>query len=170
MIKIVLYQPEKPGNIGNILRTANATEIKVIIIGPLSFTLDDKSLKRAGMDYIPLSSFEIYDSYEDFYKDYKDKEIYYVTRYASKAYSSFDLSDVTKEYIFMFGRESTGIPYDILKAHLNHCMRIPMAPQARSLNLSNSVAIIVYEALRQVNFYNLSTKEVLKGEDFLTKD
>lgn len=169
MIKIVLYQPEKPGNIGNILRTANATEIKVIIIGPLSFTLDDKALKRAGMDYIQLTSFEIYDNYESFLKDYKDKEIYYVTRYSSKTYSSFDFSDVTKEYIFMFGRESSGIPYEILKENLSHCMRIPMAPQARSLNLSNSVAIVIYEALRQVNFYNLSTKEVIKGENFLTK-
>ena len=105
MIKIVLYQPEKPGNIGNILRTANATEIKVIIIGPLSFSLDDKALKRAGMDYISLSSFEIYDNYEEFLKDYKEKEIYYVTRYSSKTYSDFDFSDVSKEYIFMFGRE-----------------------------------------------------------------
>lgn len=169
MINIILFQPEKPGNIGNILRTANASEIKVIIIGPLSFTLDDKALKRAGMDYISLSSFVIYESYEEFLKDFKNKEIYYVTRYASKPYSAFDFSDVSKEYNFMFGRESTGIPYDILKNNLDHCMRIPMAPQARSLNLSNSVAIVTYEALRQVNFYNLSTKEVLKGEDFLIK-
>lgn len=169
MIKIVLYQPEKPGNIGNILRTANASEIKVIIIGPLSFTLDDKALKRAGMDYISLSSFEVYENYESFYKDYKNKEIFYITRYASKPYSSFDFSDNTKEYIFMFGRESSGIPYELLKTHLDHCARIPMSPSARSLNLSNSVAIVIYEALRQVNFDNLATSEVIKGEDFLIK-
>lgn len=167
MIKIVLYQPEKPSNVGNIIRTCNATESDLIIIGPLSFTLDDKALKRAGMDYIDLAKIKIYPSYEEFNKDFINKNIFYVTRYSKNVYTSIKVNDPSEEYIFMFGKESSGIPKNILKNNINKTIRIPMAISARSLNLSNSVAIILYEALRQAKFYGLSTKEVIKGEDFL---
>lgn len=167
MYKVILYQPEKPSNVGNIIRTCSAINAKLVIIGPLSFTLDDKALKRAGMDYISITDIEIYDNYEDFLKLYKDENIYYVTRYAKKVYSSFDYSDVTKNYSFMFGRESTGIPKEVLKEHLDKCIRIPMTLSSRSLNLSNCVAIVLYEALRQGNFFDLATVETIKGEDFI---
>ena len=169
MIKIVLYEPEKPSNVGNIIRTCNASESSLVIIGPLSFTLDDKALKRAGMDYIDLAKIKIYPSYEEFLKDYKDKKIFYVTRYSKNVYSSIKVNDPSEEYIFMFGRESTGIPREVLKEHLDSTIRIPMAISARSLNLSNSVAIVLYEVLRQVNYYGLATTEVIKGEDYLIK-
>ncbi len=170
MFKVILYMPEKPSNVGNIIRTCNATETKLVIIGPLSFNLDDKALKRAGMDYISLASIKFYPNYDEFIKDYKHKKIFYVTRYSKKLYSSLKLDDPSEEYIFMFGRESSGIPHDILRSSLDNCIRIPMAISARSLNLSNSVAIVLYEGLRQSKFYNLATSEVIKGEDFLINE
>ena len=96
--------------------------------------------------------------------------IYYVTRYADKVYSEYDLSDITKDIYLMFGRESTGIPHDLLRKHDDRLMRLPMVPEARSLNLSNCVAIVVYEVLRQQKFPNLATSEAIKGEDFLKRE
>ena len=167
MINIILYRPEKPSNVGNIIRTCVSTDTKLIIIGPLSFSFTDKDLKRAGMDYINMSSIKIYENIEDFYKDFKDKKIYYVTRYSKNIYSNNDYSKVDEEISFMFGRESTGIPHDILKNNYDYTIRIPMVMSARSLNLSNCVALVLYEALRQQKFFNLSTYEAIKGEDFL---
>ena len=170
MVGIILYRPEKPANVGNIMRTCMASETKLFIIGPLSFSLTTKELKRAGMDYIKESDFTLYEDYEHFLKDFKDKNIYYVTRYSNKVYSSFDFSSVEKDVYFMFGRESTGIPHDILRKNIDKCLRIPMTISARSLNLSNSVAIVLYECLRQRNFFGLATFETIKGEDFLEKE
>lgn len=170
MLGIILFRPEKPSNVGNIMRTAMAIEAKLYIIGPLTFSLSDKDLKRAGMDYIKESDFVIYDSIEDFYKDFKNANIYYVTRYSKNVYSKMDYSDVTQDIFFMFGRESTGIPHEILLKNYSHTIRIPMTPSARSLNLSNSVAIVLYEALRQRNFFGLATHEAIKGEDFLFEE
>ena len=167
MINIILYRPEKPSNVGNIIRTCVSTDTKLIIIGPLSFSFTDKDLKRAGMDYINMSSIKIYENIEDFYKDFKDKKIYYVTRYSKNIYSNNDYSKIDEEISFMFGRESTGIPHDILKNNYDYTIRIPMVMSARSLNLSNCVALVLYEALRQQKFFNLSTYEAIKGEDFL---
>ena len=167
MIHIVLYRPEKPLNTGNIMRTCVAINAVLDIIGPISFSIADKDLKRAGMDYIENLKMNYYANYEEFQKAYPNQEIYYVTRYSNKVYSSFDFSDRAKTMFLMFGRESTGIPHDILKAHPDHLLRIPMVPNARSLNLSNSVAIVVYEVLRQQGFNNLSTHEAIKGEEFL---
>jgi len=96
--------------------------------------------------------------------------IYYVTRYASQSYTMFDYSDPVKDYYVMFGRESTGIPHDILRDNSEHLLRIPMVPEARSLNVSNCVAVVIYEMLRQQKFLNLSTSEMIKGEDFLSKE
>lgn len=170
MVGIILYRPEKPGNVGNIIRTCMASEARLYIIGPLTFSLTTKELQRAGMDYIKESDFVLYKDFDEFIKDFKDKNIYYVTRYSNKVYSSFDYSKIEDDIYFMFGRESTGIPHEILKENMNKCLRIPMAISARSLNLGNSVAIVLYECLRQRKFYGLATYETIKGEDFLINE
>ena len=167
MINIVLYRPEKPQNTGNIMRTCVAIHATLHIIGPLSFSIDSKDLKRVGMDYIDDLKMFYYPDYESFDKKFHNQEIFYVTRYSNKVYSTFDFSDPAKDIFLMFGRESTGIPHDILREHPDHLLRLPMVPEARSLNLSNCVAILAYEVLRQQNFPNLSTSEAIKGSDFL---
>ncbi|MGP1413550.1 MAG: tRNA (cytidine(34)-2'-O)-methyltransferase [Bacillales bacterium] len=167
MLGIILYRPEKPANVGNIMRSCVATNTKLIIIGPLTFKLDDSSLKRAGMDYINELDFKIYENYETFIRYFKDKKIYYLTRYSKNIYSKADFQNISDEIYIMFGRESSGIPHEILKENYEYTLRIPMAPCARSLNLSNCVAIMIYEVLRQQNFFNLATSEIIKGEDFL---
>ncbi len=170
MIGIILYRPEKPANVGNIMRTCMATDVKLYIIGPLTFELNDRSLKRAGMDYIKESDFKIFKDLDEAMNYFKDETIYYVTRYSKNVYSSFDYSDIVHDIYFMFGRESTGIPHDLLRANIDKTVRVPMVPSARSLNLSNSVAIVLFEALRQQKFFNLSTQELIKGEDFLINE
>ena len=171
MIHIVLYRPEKPQNTGNIMRTCVAIHATLHIIGPITFSVDNKDLKRVGMDYVDDLKMEFHPTYEDFIKEYPKADVYYVTRYARTVYSSYDFSKHTVEDIFlMFGRESTGIPHDILKEHQDKLMRIPMVPEARSLNLSNCVALVTYEVLRQQNFPNLATEEAIKGPDFLFKE
>ena len=170
MIGIILYRPEKPANLGNIMRTCVATNSKLIVIGPLTFDFDDKSLKRAGMDYLEELDYKYFSTYEDFKSEYKNKNIFYVTRYSQNIYCDGNFSDRIDDIYFMFGRESTGIPHDILRENLEKTLRIPMAPSARSLNLSNSVAIVLYEALRQEKFPSLATREAIKGEDFLLNE
>ncbi len=167
MINIVLYQPEIPSNTGNILRTSAATGAHVHIIGPTSFTLNDDSLRRAGMDYIDLDHVTYYESYDHFLKIHGNKKIYYITRYGHKPCDSFDFSDICEDYYVMFGKESSGIPRDLLANNLDNCIRLPMKPNARSLNLSNCVAIVVYEILRQQNYYGLSSDEAIKGDTYL---
>lgn len=146
---IVLHQPEIPQNTGNIGRTCAAAGAALHLIEPLGFRLDEKSLKRAGMDYWKELNVTTYIEYEEFVQKNPDAEIYYVTTKAKQVYS--DISYKPGSY-FMFGKESGGIPEEILKAHPDHCVRIPMLPGARSLNLSNSAAIVLYEALRQQQF------------------
>ena len=170
MINIVLYRPEKPQNTGNIMRTCVAIHAVLHIIGPLTFSIDSKDLKRVGMDYIDDLKMYYYPTYEVFQKAFPNQEIFYVTRYSNKVYSTFDFSNPVKDIFVMFGRESTGIPHDILREHDDHLLRLPMVPEARSLNLSNCVAIVAYEILRQQNFIGLSTSEAIKGEDFLIKE
>ncbi len=166
MITIVLYEPEKPANTGNIIRTCQAFDMKLAIVGKPSFEISDKALRRAEMDYAIGFEIEQYPDYDSFLKKHKE-EGYYVTRYSDRTYSNFDFSDPKKDIFLMFGKESTGIPKEILKAHLDRCMRIPMTINSRSLNLSNSVAIVASEVLRQRNFQGLSTVENIKGCDFL---
>ena len=171
MIHIVLYRPEKPQNTGNIMRTCVAIHATLHIIGPITFSVENKDLQRVGMDYIDDLKMEFHPTYEDFIKAYPDADTYYVTRYAKTVYSSYDFSKKqVKDIFLMFGRESTGIPHDILKEHQDKLMRIPMVPEARSLNLSNCVALVTYEVLRQQNFPNLATEEAIKGPDFLFKE
>lgn len=168
MINVVLYQIEIPQNLGNIIRTLMAFECNLIIIGKLKFSLDEKSFKRAKMDYALDYPIKFYDTFDDFYKSVKkNSQIYYITRYADKCYSEVSYKDIYKDYYLVFGRESTGLPYDILKNNFENCLRIPMTINARSLNLSNCVAIVTSEVLRQQNFNNLATRELLKGEDFI---
>lgn len=162
MINIILYQPEIPANTGNILRTAMASNCVVHIIGPIGFTLDEKSLKRAGMDYIKKSHYKIYENYEDFLKIHKDKKIYYISRYGTNLYSDVNFDKVYEDYFIMFGKESCGIDKEILKNNKDNTLRIPMMSDARSLNLSNTVAIVIYEVLRQQKFANLSTLELVR--------
>lgn len=162
MINIILYHPEIPANTGNILRTAMATNSIVHIIGPIPFSLDDKSLKRAGMDYLKEANYIIYDSYEEFAKKFSDKKIYYVTKYGVNVYSHVDFSSPIDDVYVMFGRESTGIDKEILSSNKESTLRIPMLSTARSLNLSNSVAIVVYEILRQQNYPTLATFDMIK--------
>ena len=166
MINIVLYEPEIPTNTGNIMRTCIACNAKLHLIEPLGFRLDEKSVKRSGVNYLDNLNYEVYDDYNDFLAK-NSGEFYYFTRYGKKPHTSFDYSDCTKNIYLIFGKESTGIPKDILKNNLDKCMRIPMSSNVRSLNLSNCVAIVVYEVLRQQNYNDLLFCEPFKGEDYL---
>lgn len=162
MIHIILYHPEIPQNTGNILRTAMATNSYVHIIGPIPFDISNKALQRAGMDYIKDAKFDYYDSYEAFCEKFSGKTIYFVTKYGTNVYSKVDFSDPLEDVYVMFGRESTGIDKEILSAHKETTLRIPMMSTARSLNLANSVAIVVYEILRQKNFPELASFDMIK--------
>jgi tRNA (cytidine/uridine-2'-O-)-methyltransferase len=121
------------------------------------------------MDYIDDLKLFFYEDYANFIKTVPQNNIYYVTRYANRVYSSFDFSSPINDVYLMFGRESTGIPYDILRNNIDKLMRIPMVPAARSLNVSNCVALVTYEVLRQQNFPSLATEEAIKGPNFLFK-
>ena len=169
MNNIVLYQPEIPQNTGNIMRTCVATNTKLHLIKPLGFKVDDASLKRSGVNYIDKLDWEVYENWEDF-KEKNKGTYYYFTRYGHKPHSSFDYNKKDEELYFIFGKESTGIPKEILKEDLEHCMRIPMTDNVRALNVSNSVAIVIYEALRQQDYNDLLMEEPHKGNDFLERD
>lgn len=160
MFNIVLIEPEIPQNAGNILRTAMATNSKVYFVKPLGFSLDDKHFKRAGMDYLKNANFEVVENFEEILENNKDKNFYFATTKASQTYAEVPYPDGS--YI-VFGKESFGIKESILKQHYDKCIRIPMNENARSLNLSNSVAIVVYEALRQNNFNGLKETGALTG-------
>ena len=167
MINIVLYQPEIPQNTGNVMRTYVATGAKLHLIKPLGFELDEKRIRRSGVNYIDKLKYEVYENFEDFKN--KNKGIYYYfTRYGKKPHSSFNYKeDINKDIYLIFGKESTGIPKEILQKDLEHCMRIPMTRDVRSLNLSNCVAIVLYEVLRQLDYDNLLKFEPHKGENFI---
>ena len=139
-----------------------ATNSKVHIIGPIPFELNDKALKRSGMDYLKDADYDYFDSYEEFEKEFKGKKIFYVTKYGTHLYSEDLFSNVLDDVYVMFGRESTGIDKEILSAHKETTLRIPMMSTARSLNLSNAVAIVVYEILKQKNFPELASFDMIK--------
>ncbi len=168
MIHVVLYQPEIPQNTGNIMRTCVATGSKLHLIKPLGFKIDDKSLKRSGVNYIDKLEYVIYENWQDFLNK-NSGDFYYFTRYGHQPHTSFDYSDSEREIYLIFGKESTGIPKEILQKDLNHCMRIPMTKSVRALNLSNCVAICIYEVLRQQNYRTLLLEEPHKGKDYLEK-
>lgn len=169
MNNIVLYQPEIPQNTGNIMRTCVATNTKLHLIKPLGFKVDDASLKRSGVNYIDKLDWQIYENWEEF-KSKNEGTYYYFTRYGHKPHTSFDYNKKDENLYFIFGKESTGIPKEILKKDLEHCMRIPMTDNVRALNVSNSVAIVIYEVLRQQDYNDLLMEEPHKGNDFLERD
>lgn len=167
MNHIVLFEPEIPQNTGNIMRTCVATGTKLHLIEPLGFRLDEKHLIRSGVNYIDKLDYTLYDDWDDFLDKNQGKgTFYYFTRYGKKPHTSFSYAD-EKDHYFIFGKESTGIPKEILKRDLEHCMRIPMTENVRALNLSNCCAIVIYEALRQQGYPNLLQTEPHKGENYL---
>jgi len=156
---IVLHQPEIPANTGNIGRTCVATGTPLHLIEPLGFRLDEKAIKRAGMDYWEHLDVNTYVNYEDFLTKNPGAKIWYATTKAKRSYT--EVSFGPDDYI-MFGKESAGIPEEILVDNEENCIRIPMKSEIRSLNLSNSVAIVLYEALRQNNFDGMETEGELQ--------
>ena len=170
MNNIVLYQPEIPQNTGNIMRTCVATNTKLHLIKPLGFQLDSAHLKRSGVNYIDKLEYEIYENWEEF-KEKNPGKYFYFTRYGRKPHSEFDFVPKNNENIYLvFGKESTGIPKEILKDELDSCMRIPMTDNVRALNVSNSVAVAIYEALRQQDYNDLLREEPHKGADYLERE
>ena len=150
-MNIVLYEPEMPANTGNIGRTCVATNTKLHLIEPLGFKLSEKHLVRAGLDYWDKLDVTVYSDYQDFLERNPDAlgRMYFATTKAHKVYSNVEYEP---DCYLMFGKESAGIPEEILVENEEHCIRIPMWGDIRSLNLANSVAIVLYEALRQNNF------------------
>lgn len=157
MLNIVLYEPEIPANTGNIGRTCVATGTRLHLIEPLGFKLNEKALKRAGMDYWNDLDVTTYIDYQDFLEKNPGTKIYMATTKAHKVYTDVEYEP---DCYIMFGKESAGIPEEILVEHEEDCMRIPMNGDIRSLNLGNSVAIVLYEALRQNGFAGMN----LSGE------
>lgn len=149
-MNIVLYQPEIPYNTGNIGRSCVLTNSHLHLIKPLGFSLEEKQIRRSGLDYWHSVKLTIWESFEEFLASDPEMRLFYATTKTKQKYS--DVRYQENDYI-MFGPESRGIPEEILKKHPERCITIPMIPMGRSLNLSNSAAIILYEALRQVDFY-----------------
>ncbi|MBR5754925.1 MAG: tRNA (cytidine(34)-2'-O)-methyltransferase [Erysipelotrichaceae bacterium] len=167
MINIVLYEPEIPQNTGNIMRTCSVFRMKLHLIEPLGFTLDEKHLRRSGLDYRKDLEYTVYPDWESFRKDNEGQFVFF-TRYGMKSFKEC-VFDPSQDIYMVFGKESTGIDKQILKENLDSCYRIPMRDDARSLNLSNCVAIGAYECLRQTGFDGLSDREVIKGADYILK-
>lgn len=155
MLNIVLLEPEMPANTGNIGRTCVAAGMRLHLIEPMGFRINDKTVKRAGLDYWPRLDVTIYDDWNDFLAKNLGAKIYMATTKSKQKYT--DVAYEEDAYI-MFGKESAGIPEEILLDYKDTCVRIPMMPEERSLNLSNSVAIVAYEALRQQGFAELETE------------
>ena len=153
-INIVLHEPEIPQNTGNIARTCAATGAALHLIRPLGFTVDDRKLKRAGLDYWHHLDITYYDGLDDFYAKNPDASVYYFTTKAKKVYTEIDYPD---RVFIMFGKETRGLPEALLHKNPDTCVRLPMRDGLRSLNLSNTVAVAVYEILRQRNFEDLKT-------------
>ncbi|NMB17891.1 MAG: tRNA (cytidine(34)-2'-O)-methyltransferase [Erysipelothrix sp.] len=168
MLHIVLYEPEIPQNTGNIMRTCAALNAKLHLIEPLGFILDEKRVKRAVMDYIDILNYTVHDSFQSFLETV-DGELFFLTRYGQKMHSDFDYGQIDKDIYLIFGSESKGIPLEILRQYKEHAFRIPMSHFARSLNLSNAVAICGYEVMRQLEYEGLSKYEVQKGRDHIDK-
>jgi len=150
---IVLVEPEIPANTGNISRTCAATGTYLHLVRPLGFQTDDKTLKRAGLDYWPSVKLEYHDSFAEVLAAYAGHRFFFATTKAQKRYADFAFQDGD---FFVFGRETRGLPEELLREHPETLMRLPMSDAVRSLNLSNSAAIILYEGLRQTGFAGLT--------------
>lgn len=162
-LNIVLHEPEIPSNTGNIGRTCVAAGARLHLIEPLGFHLSEKALARAGMDYWKSLDVTTYLDYEEFLKRNPGVRIYYASTKAPRCYTEVRYED---NCFIMFGKESAGIPEEILYANPDTCIRIPMREEIRSLNLANSVAIVLYEALRQQGFANLAGSGSLRNYDW----
>ena len=154
MIHVILFRPEIPQNTGNIARTCAATGAVLHLVEPLGFSIDDKSVKRAGLDYWPYVKIEVHKSLEAFMEKYGDRRLYLATTKGGRRYADVQFKD---EDMILFGRETAGLPKDFIAAHQDNAIRIPMSEDTRlrSLNLSNCANIIVFEALRQLGFPEL---------------
>lgn len=162
-LNIVLLEPEMPANTGNIGRTCVATGTRLHLIEPLGFKINEKQLKRAGLDYWDKLDVTVYDDYADFLNKNQKAKIYMATTKAPNVYTEVNFEP---DCYIMFGRESAGIPESILVEHQKTAIRIPMLEDIRSLNLSNSVAIVLYEALRQNGFSNMQLQGSLRNYDW----
>ena len=151
IINIVMIEPEIPQNTGNVARTCAATGARLHLVGPMGFKIDDKKLKRAGLDYWQYLDITYYDSIDDFFAK-NSGQFYYFTTKARNVYSDVEYPD---NCYLLFGKETRGLPEELLLQNKDNCVRLPMIENARSLNLSNTVAIATYEVLRQWNFPEL---------------
>ena len=157
-MNIVLVEPEIPQNTGNIARTCAATGAKLHLIKPLGFVLDDRHLKRAGLDYWNLMQYTVYENWQEFLEKNPGANLYYLSTKAPRDHTSVQYKE--NDYL-VFGKETKGLDEQLLSDNYARCLRIPMRQEARSLNLANSVAIVLYEALRQLDFPDLSGKGAL---------
>ena len=169
MINLVLFEPEIPENTGNIMRTCAASGARLHLIRPLGFAMSTGVIKRSAVNYIDKVDYTLYDDFLDFISK-NPGEYYFFTRYGKKPHSEIDYTDKKKNIYLIFGKESTGIPKEILRKYLDRCIRIPCSDNVRCLNVSNCVAIAVYEVLRQQNYNDLLRYEPFKGEDWLLED
>ena len=151
-MEIVLVEPEIPGNTGNIARLCAANHMTLHLVEPLGFSIEDKYLKRAGLDYWHLVDVKVHKSLDEVYEQYKDRRFWYATTKAAHTHAEvqYEIGDM-----LVFGKETKGLPEEIIVANPDTCIRIPMIDEARTLNLSNAVAIIAYEAMRQLDFPDL---------------
>lgn len=152
-LNIVLVEPEIPQNTGNISRTCAATRSRLHLIKPLGFDISEKAVRRAGLDYWSMVDLTVYENLEDFFARTGAEDVWLTTTKAPRAYTEAQFRDGC--WLF-FGKETAGLPRELRERYASRCIRIPMRPEARSLNLSNSVAVVAYEALRQLDFPNLS--------------
>ena len=162
MIDIILHEPEIPMNTGNIARTCACTGARLHLIRPLGFDISDKAVKRAGLDYWQYVDVSVYDNLDDFFARCGDDNLWLATTKAPQSYCEAEFTD---ECWLFFGKETAGLPEDFRLAHYDRCIRLPMRSAARSLNLSNSVAILTYEALRQTGFPGLSGTGEMAGAE-----
>ena len=165
-VHAALFEPEIPQNTGNIIRTCVATCATLHIIEPMGFDLYKKTVGRSASNHLDHADIHIYSGFSDFAQK-NDGAYFFLTRYGKQPPSAVDFKKQEKDIYLIFGKESTGIPYALLKDHIDQCFRIPMSEHARSLNLSNSVSIVLYEVMRQLDYPGLSFSEVQKGEHFL---
>ncbi len=161
-LNLVLVEPQIPQNTGNIARTCAVTGARLHLVHPLGFVIEDKKLKRAGLDYWDKLDITHYDNLEDFFQRNPDGNFFFFTTKGKKVHSE---AAYPNNAFLIFGREDAGLPEDLLRRHTDSCVRIPMRPTLRSLNLSNSVAIAAYEVLRQWDYPDLSREGFLTGYD-----
>lgn len=162
-LNIVLVEPEIPQNTGNIARTCAATGARLHIVKPMGFEIDDKKLKRAGLDYWYLLDLTYYENIDEFFEKNRDGKFFFFTTKAQRTHSDVEYTD--KSFL-IFGKETKGLPEELLLEHPEECVRIPMIDDARSLNLSNAVAIGTYEALRQMGYPRLQNKGQLHNYEW----